>query len=652
MKNHFYKTALILFVLASNQFLAQENKGYDWGKPEVYIPTESEKNLGEIEILNTTIKEFVIEKNNNYDFTIFHTKTYVDSDKAIERNNKVYVHFKSEGEEIITQKVRVIKPDGKVIELTKSDINEAEDQETKVKYKYFAVRGLEKKCVVEQLTIGKFLPKLNGKTVKMQNSVLQKNVKYELIYPNHLIFNIKSYNGLPEFATNDSIYKEKISSKLEVKEITLLNDEKYSNYDANVQKFSYKLSGNRYSNKFDLYNYKDYVTELLEFANQKIDAKENAALLKFIKQIPVVKEPKEQVKAIENFVKKNVGYSEHAETNALITTTLANKFANAYGLIRLYKNIFNYFKIKSEIVITANRYETNIDSKFESYNNLDQFVLFIPDLNGYVSPSVVETRFPILPFRWTNANAVFTKMTDFGGTNVPDYEIKKIETPGVDFTHDEMNVTVDFSTSSIKPNITSEITFNGYSAMGIQPIYDFIEKDKVEEFEKGIAENYCNKKENITITSSGTGTEQVGNPYVFKTVYTGENLIEKVGDKILFKVGEVIGKQAELYKEEARQMPIELQYPHSYKRIIKISLPKGYKVNNADKINASFVTNDNNTEICKFTTSYDLNANELIIDNVEFYKQVEMSKDLYDSYIKVLNAAADFNKLVLVLQKS
>ena len=649
MKNIYFFT-IILF---TNITIAQEFKNYDWEKPEKYIPLENEKDQGEIHFFSKTIKEFVIAKDNNYDFTVRHTKTYLNSDDAIERNNKVYIPFKSDGEEILVQKVRVIKADGSVVEVSSNDIKESEDEETKVKYKYFALKGLEKNCVVEQLIIGKYSLKFDGRNVILQNEYLNKNVTYELIYPKHLIFNLKSYNGLPNCVENSNLYADKISKKIEVDLIPFLKEEKYSNYVANAKKISYKLSGNLYSQKYDLYNYKDYTNDILTFVSEKMESKESTALNKFSKLIPTSNETLSKIRNIEDYVKKNIAYYENYDGKTDILTTLNNKFTSSLGLLKLYKNIFDMYKISSEIVITSNRFENQIDPKFESYANLDQFIFFFPETTGYLCPSELDSRFPNLPFKWTNSYGIFTKYTEFGGVKIPDYEIKKITTPGIDFTHDEMDIVVDFTESLTKPKVISKITFNGYSAFNFQPYYDFMPEDKYKDFEEELADNYCGQKENVVITTENTGTKSLGSkPYVFKASYVADNLIEKVGEKVLFKIGLVIGKQSELYQEDKRQMPIELQYPHSYIRNIKVILPKGYTVKNLEKINSNFVTLNKGNESCKFATTYKMDSQNLIVENIEYYKDVELPAEAYQDYIKVINAAADFNKLVLILQKN
>ena len=52
------------------------------------------------------------------------------------------------------------------------------------------------------------------------------------------------------------------------------------------------------------------------------------------------------------------------------------------------------------------------------------------------------------------------------------------------------------------------------------------------------------------------------------TIFATNN-IEKAGNKYLFKVGELIGRQAEMYQENERQFDIEIPNPHQYTRNIK-----------------------------------------------------------------------------------
>lgn len=538
-----------LFTIAGLYLNAQEFKNYDWGKAETYTPTPAEKDLGEITIFDKKIKEFIVEKEQSYDFLVNHTKTFVNSDEAIEQNNKIYVPLKSVNDNIVKHKVRVIKPNGTVIEMSEADIMESVDEKTNTKLRYFALKGLEKKAVVEQVMIAKLAPKLQGTNIVMQSSDLSKNNSYTIIYPKHLVFKFKSYNGLPEFKIDNEKYTDKVVASIDVDEIPALHEEEYSNYYQHAKRFSYKLAENNYTGKKNLFSYKDYTESVFSIIEEKLDSKTEKALSKFIANIPSGKNDEEKIKAVENYVKKNIDYDEDAQEIS-VETTLQNKFTNAVGMVKLYYQILDKLKINNQIVMVSDRFKNQIDPKFELYANLDSFAIYFPDTKGYIAPTEIESRFPYLPYKWTNSNAAFLKKTEFGGAVISDYDIKKIKTPGVDYTFDIMDIKVDFSQNPTSPKIINTITFNGYTATSIQPYYDYIPAENIPMFEKDLAENYSRVKENIKITTENIGAENINKPYVLKTEYEGRSLVEKVGDKILFKVGHIIGRQTELYQKE------------------------------------------------------------------------------------------------------
>jgi len=52
-----------------------------------------------------------------------------------------------------------------------------------------------------------------------------------------------------------------------------------------------------------------------------------------------------------------------------------------------------------------------------------------------------------------------------------------------------------------------------------------------------------------------------------------------------------------------------------------------------------------------FISSYVQKGNELIVTNEEFYNVLEYPLEVFEKYREVINAAADFNKITLVLSK-
>jgi len=140
MKKNLLK-ALFFFVaiLSSTLIFAQEYsfKNYDWNEKEtkVAIP-EKYKNEKEVILERNTKIEIVIIGKSALQYHLLHEKIFINSDDAIERNNKIYIPFNL-NESVLVNKARVILTNGTVINLDEKDIKEDVDQEKGMKYKYF-----------------------------------------------------------------------------------------------------------------------------------------------------------------------------------------------------------------------------------------------------------------------------------------------------------------------------------------------------------------------------------------------------------------------------------------------------------------------------------------------------------------------------------
>ena len=71
---------------------------------------------------------------------------------------------------------------------------------------------------------------------------------------------------------------------------------------------------------------------------------------------------------------------------------------------------------------------------------------------------------------------------------------------------------------------------------------------------------------------------------------------------------------------------------------------------NPEILNSNIVTNDEKALQSGFISSYELKGNQLIVTINEFYNKVNYPVSEYEMYEKIINGAADFNKLVLVLE--
>ena len=656
MKKIAIKTILVFaFITICNFSNAQEYtfKNYDWDA-KVSTAEIPDKYKNEVEvILNRNVKiEIASDGKDVVQYYLFHEKIYINSDDAIERNNRIYIPFNI-NESVIETKARVILSNGKIISLDKKDIKEEVDEEKGIKFNYFAVTGMEKGAIIEKLYVLKEFPELDGKTIKVQDEYPILNVNFELIYPNFVKFITKSYNGLSEATIDTKRFENKEVLSLSEKEIPALHDdEKYANWNANLKMFRYKLYENYNNGAKNIYNYKKFATTIYERFNEELDKKSQKAVDEFCASIPKSKDTQEQVWNIENKIKKTIPYNRYFDTKENLADVIKAKQANQSDILKLYLAVFKHFKIEANTVFTSNRYKDVFDSEFESYESLSEILFYFPSVNSYLCPTEIEFRTPLVPNYLTNQYGLFIKPKDVGGITMGTGESQFIQIPGTEITHDVMEITVDFTSDLQNPTIKSKMSFGGYSGMNFQPIKDFADPKQYKDILKEVAENYTQQKEFKSIAAENDGLDFVGKkPFVLNVEYEGKDLVQKAGDNYLFSVGKIIGPQMEFYQENKRVLPVEIDYPHSYLRKIKIILPEGTTVKNLDKFNLNFNTNINGKDEAVFISNYNATKNEINVENVEYYKIMNYPLEKFDEYKAVINAAADFNKIVIILNK-
>jgi hypothetical protein len=119
----------------------------------------------------------------------------------------------------------------------------------------------------------------------------------------------------------------------------------------------------------------------------------------------------------------------------------------------------------------------------------------------------------------------------------------------------------------------------------------------------------------------------------------------------LLKVGDIIGPQVEMYQEKPRVFPIEIIYPHVLYRDITVEIPEGYVAKNLESLNIQQSYPASGEPTMFFRSGYELKGNQLKITIREEYRVADYPIDQFQPFIKVINAAADFNKAVILLEK-
>jgi len=647
---------ITLFILNFTFLLkAQEPyyKSYSWELNPNYKALKVNPEEAIIAFKDKVVTEFYFEENNFVEFFIEHQVLWLNSNEKIEEYNKVYIPYNSSSE-ILANKARVITRSGKVIELDQSKILTAEDEETKKTYKYFAFEGVEKGSFIEYYYIIKRIPKYKGRKIFMQSSYDIKNADFEVYAPKNLEFKFKSYNGLAEVIL-DTLEKDKLHWKLSLDSIEKIENEENAPYNTLRKYLIYKLYRNAASNNYDISSYRNVTKNVYNYLHIKFTGEE-AKIINEISQLAGLDEANEEIENIrklENYLKGNYFYSDIA-SNQLedIKSVHKTKTANETGLLQIYIAVLKNLGIKTEIVLTCDRMDTRFDQDFEASNFLTHYLLYFPSVDKYTAVKLIESRVGFPPAELTDNYGLFIKEVSIGTYKAGVGQIKYIETPVASQSGEKMTIDVFFDKMDLSVcQIKFDRIMMGYFAMFIQPFLSIANEESLNELYDELIKSI---NENMTIKSKKTyndKSELFGiEPFRIVAEVETNAFVDKAGKKYLFKIGELIGPQIEMYQEKGRHLPLEDDFKRTYERTINIEIPKGYKITNLNDINIENSLIKEEKKIFEFQSRYKLDGNQLVVYVDEYYRQNHVELDIFDDYRKVVNSAADFNKVVLIIE--
>ena len=581
-----------------------------------------------------------------------HQVEFINSHNEIEKNNKKFIPY-AEGGEVIVHKARVIAPDKSIMTLDESKFIESIDEQSGVKHKYFAFEGIEQGSIIEYYYVIKKRPSYNGKLRYFQFDAPVLDYKFELYSPPVHVFDF-NFNNHDGEVKKDSVVQTKNRWYFEAENLPALIEEEYSPYNSLRKQLIYKLSENKSSGKLDISSY-GFVCQNI-FANvYNIEQKEEKTLEKISTAIAIKPSDSEEtmIRKIENYCKDNIRISE-ASTRELanIADIEKNKMASKFGMLKLLANVFKLKGIGCEIVLTSDRMNHLFDPDFESYHNLGEYFMYFKSINKYLDPNDNAYRLGFIPFQFTDNYGLFIREYTVNNFTTGLGEIKYIHS--VPHTYSTRNITVkaELDPDELNTKLAMSTLSTGYNALYMQYALEIIPQENREEM---IQDNFKGLLKEIQIKDWTVENDKANlfgvKPAIMSCNADCPNLVQRAGNKLLFKIGELIGPQLEMYNDTARQLPMHSFFKRMYEHKLEIEIPEGYKVKNLDaiKIDKKHVIND--VTILQFVSDYTLDGNRLVVSIDEFYKQISFEADEIDFYREVVNGASDFNKVVLVLER-
>lgn len=646
---------LLAFFLIPGILCGQNTKydKYNWNSTPEVLKSDTVKSVDGVKFtFERRIKEVYINNENYFEeINVFHRRIKVETNNAIDSYNKIYVPV-SNVIEILNIKARFISSGGKITELSQENIKEVENLENKGDYKIFAIEGIEIGGEIEYFYT--LRSKLNAyQTTWMQGVEPRLNVEVIFTFPIKLEYLIKSYNGFPDFTTvkDDSTGIVVMQAKADY--IPALAEEEYSNYRAALMRYEYTLAYNSYNSPMRAYSWSKVSNNL--YSNfYELSKAEATAINSLAKKLDIKNSKNEQrIRTVENWIKTEISISEAITTTPALDEIIEYKQTSKFGATRLFVALLAQLKIPFELVMACDKTERKFDPDFNGWNFLEDYLIYFPDIDQYIVPDDPNIRLGVYSFNYQGEYGLFlhpVKYDEKLGSMA--YRIKKLPVLPCSQTRDSLLVKVVCDFNKLKTDVVIHREMSGALGYTFQAFWEGIPEERRKEI---ASEFFDMGDKNTSIQSlkviNSSRTDIGVRPIIFDVNLTAHSLIESAGNDFILNIGKTIGTQSELYQTSKRKLPIDIEYVHSFYRKIEFNIPKGYKVSNLEDINMKVEMVENGKVSAFFTSWYEQTDNTIYIYSREVYPELNYPVSSFNEFRDVVNAAADFNKKVLVITK-
>ncbi|MDP1725888.1 MAG: hypothetical protein Q8M15_03825 [Bacteroidota bacterium] len=611
------------------------------------------KTIDELEVLDERTIEYAYNSEGALiEFFYVHIVKYVNSEDAIDRNNKIYVSF-YRATVLVAYNARVISSKNEIKLLGKDALKEGTNEDGQ-KVQFFAVSGAEKGSLIEYFYLVKRDARVSGNYLTFQSKMPTAKSVFKIISPENLIFSTRSINGYSEMKP-DTTLSERNYLKAETLNIPKMDNETFGNEGGNKMRVIYQLYLNTAKGKKNPYNYgilSQNIFDAINIAPTKSAAKEIDKILKS-SNMKFARDEESKIFKIEDYVKNHFEYVESGDDRLEnLDDIFKLKSYNDFGSTKLMYHLYEAAGIETEIVNTSSRYTIRFDPDFDSWSYMDKYLLYFPSIQKIMMPSATSFRLGLIPFGYIDNYGLFVKKIKVGDISTGAGRVKLIPAYPAEHTQHNMIITAKINATQDSLDVNYKQEYMGYYAQDFQPVFDYIAKDKLKEFEESIVKTIHEDIHIKSIRIENKGTENLMiNPLVVNSTFSSAHFLDKAGTKILLKFGDLIGPQAELYQEKERLLPVENDFNRVYNRDITFIVPDGYRIKNVSELKMEIQPFLANGDGAGFISSYTLEGNKLQVKGKEYYTQLKFPKEDYEKYRSVINAAANFNKIVLVLEK-
>ncbi|MCS6969255.1 MAG: DUF3857 domain-containing protein [Cytophagales bacterium] len=641
---HLSSNPAVLASKIANKPRVFENETYDWQEQRSTfgIPL-NQHGSSAVVVTDRRVIEYVQESSGKIAiYETIHKIIKLNDRQAISEFSKVYIPVE-ESSHLILLKARTILPSGTIANVPLEEMRRLNNFHNRGSYVIFALEGLESGSEIEYLYHLRREPYFFGQVV-FDTRLPIWNLEFEIITPEHLIFEAKSYHQFPPMRYLPLRYPGKNSLYARLQYFTHSAEEEASPLPMKVD---FKLSYNRLESNEQLCTWTSVANMMrnIVYDFTLLGKAETERFRKLVEQITYnAHREEEKISAIVNYVRTHVRLEEQERLHESVAEVLEQRTAGKVDIVQLYAILFTLADISHRILITTDRTYTEFDSDFATPYALEEFIFHFTHSNYYFAPTHPEYSIGLIPAALQGNHAlVVTPPFDEWEEVTTEQFIEKLPISSYTKSIDQNYLYLKLDAKAEKLFINWERTLSGHFATILRRLNWLNSAEEFKYLLCKTSQYYVPYSTILQIKWQDCDLPDNTPQVTLHTELQADGLLEQAGQTRLLRIGRMVETGVR------NALPA---YPFGRYHQIQMQIPEGWLVANMEELNRSIALYEEGTLYASFCSRAVLENSLLTITIEEKFPEIAVPEQLMPAYLKIKQAAASFGYVTLVIQKA
>lgn len=649
------RTTLLTLALACAPALAAQHRlltDYDWDAAPRVPDSLRKGSATDVLLKRNVLAQFDDAGGDLAYYQLFHLQRYLHDQASVDQNKTMELNT-GHIDRVLRIKARSVAPDGRVHDLAESAFRQATDEAEGESKLYFAFEGLEPGSLIEYIMLSKQGADIQGQLAWLQFAVPAAEQRWELLVPRGWRFAFKGYNGAPE-PEADTTLAGITRHHLRLLGTEALEEERTSMPGPYRKRLVAKIDAIPERGLRDISGYNLVVRNIHKNLYPELGKGTQKALAAHVKKMGLgyARDEEDRIRSLAHYVRMNFRLADVSSPQlGDLDEILRTGNCSRHGLRKLYANLLREAGIQHQVVVTCDRSQAPFDPAFEAHNYLRDYAFYFPGIDQYYDPTALGLGLGYIDSDNMGTHGLFIKSVEVNGVATGVGSVRRIAELTSDRTRHDLVISLAPNAEATESIIELENRLSGYYAAFIQNFWSYLDEGRRSKYISDQLNHLLDGASAHRIDAEHGEPQLFGaKPFILRGSVTTPQYTARAGDDVLLKVGELIGPQMEMYQEKPRKLPVDQGFNRWYDRRITVKVPPGWTVPDLSPMSIHKTLTIDGQVAAEFRSSASQAGGVITIEVVEYYKALHVPVPLFEDYRAVINAAADFNKRVLVMR--